>query len=92
MGRGRWVARVGVALVAALLAGLVWIGRPVPQPRLASAIATPSMQPPAVAQPSPTPGLWDLDADIGSVMVLSWRASLDWSVVQPELVGDQIGG
>ena len=34
----------------------------------------------------------DLDSDIGSVMVFSWRASLDWSVVRPYLVRDQIGG
>lgn len=37
-------------------------------------------------------GAADLDADIGSVMVFSWRASVDWSVVRPILERDHIGG
>lgn len=57
---------------------------------LARAIASPSPSP--TAAPRPLPEAWDLDADIGSVMVLSWKATVDWSVVRNELVNDQIGG
>jgi beta-N-acetylhexosaminidase len=64
-----------------------------PHARLTAATTSPSPLTPLPSPvPSPTPGLWDLDADIGSVMVLSWRASLDWSVVKSELINDQIGG
>lgn len=38
---------------------------------------------------SPT---YELDADIGSVMVFSWRGALDWSSVRPYLVHDRVGG
>ena len=43
-------------------------------------------------QSSPSPEAWDLDADIGSVMVISWYASLGFSAVRQELVNDQVGG
>jgi beta-N-acetylhexosaminidase len=38
------------------------------------------------------PEAWNLDTDIGAVMVVSWRASVDWSVVRSLLVNDEIGG
>ena len=50
--------------------------------------------PPVVATPSvdPTAEPWDLDADIGTMMVLSWTARTPWAQVQDELRRDQIGG
>ncbi|HZQ49887.1 MAG TPA: glycoside hydrolase family 3 N-terminal domain-containing protein [Candidatus Dormibacteraeota bacterium] len=44
------------------------------------------------ASPSPTAEAWNLDADIGSIMVLSWTASTPWPQVQSVLVNDHIGG
>ena len=87
------MARCGVGLIAVMLAGLVWLGRPEPHPQLASAVASPSASPSVLPpQSSPSPEAWDLDADIGSVMVISWRASLGFSAVRQELVDDQVGG
>ena len=40
----------------------------------------------------PASASWDLDADIGAVMVFSWRAALDWSAVKPVLARNQVGG
>ena len=85
--RGRTGAQVGLVLVVALLAVLVVVGQP-PSTR----------QTVAVSQPSPIPSesqsatQWDLDADIGAVVVISWRASVEWSAVRSVLVNDQIGG
>lgn len=87
--RGRWLARTGVLAIIALLLGLVWIGRPAPPAPLARAVAGIS-PPPAAAAPTAEPP--NLDADIGALMVLSWKATVDWSVVRTELVNDQIGG
>jgi len=42
--------------------------------------------------PLPSADPWDLDADIGSVMVFSWRGSVSWDVVRPYLQSDQVGG
>lgn len=81
------MARASAVLIIALLIGLIWIGRPVPQPSQLVASSSPLV---SVDVPAATP--WDLDADIGSVMVLSWRASVDWSVLRTEMVNDRIGG
>lgn len=91
MKRGRRAAQVSFALIAILLAALAWIGRPQPQPhpRLQAAVAPPSPSATTGSQPRET---WDLDADIGSIMVLSWRASGGWTPAEEELVDDQIGG
>jgi len=76
-----------MVLVVALLSALVLIGQS-PASQLAVAVTQPSPSP----SESPTAQPWDLDADIGAVMVFSWRGSVDWSVVRPLLVNDQIGG
>src|SRR5947209_13358003 len=76
-----------MVLVVALLSALVLIGQP-PASQLAVAVTQPSPSP----SESPTAQPWDLDADIGAVMVFSWRGSVDWSVVRPLLVNNQIGG
>ncbi|HET7419352.1 MAG TPA: glycoside hydrolase family 3 N-terminal domain-containing protein [Candidatus Dormibacteraeota bacterium] len=73
-------------MVVALLAVLVVLGRPMPSARLAVAITSPSPIP-----PSPTPA-WDLDADIGAVMVFSWRGAVPNESVMPVLAHDQVGG
>lgn len=84
------MARIGAGLVVALLAALTWIGRPVEPSRVAAlAAASPLTASPA---PASSPEPWDLDADIGSVMVLSWRGSADWSQVRDVLVRYQVGG
>ncbi len=87
------MAQLGVVLVLALLSVLVWMGRPVAPSQLAGALSSPLPSPvldPAGATPSTEP--WDLDADIGSVMVISWRGAVDWSAVRPVLVQNQVGG
>ena len=76
-----------MVLVVALLSALVLIGQS-PASQLAVAVTQPSPSP----SESPTAQPWDLDADIGAVVVFSWRGSVDWSVVRPLLVNDQIGG
>jgi beta-N-acetylhexosaminidase len=44
------------------------------------------------SSPSPSAEPWNLDEDIGSIMVLSWTATTPWSQVRGELVNDQVGG
>jgi beta-N-acetylhexosaminidase len=82
---GRTLARLGLYLVVVVLSGLVTIGQTSPAPRLPRAVAH-------AYAPLTTTETWDLDADIGSVMVLSWRGAVDWSVVHPVLTRYQVGG
>lgn len=81
------LARLGLIVLVVVLSALVSIGQPV-TPRLTVAIT------PGVLAPSESPAAeqWNLDADIGSVMVVSWRASLGWSAARSLLVDDQVGG
>lgn len=81
------MARIGFVLLTALLAALVLIGQP-PAARLTVSVTAPS----PLASDSPTAEPWNLDADIGSVMILSWRGSTAWPVVSSELAKDEIGG
>jgi beta-N-acetylhexosaminidase len=87
----RNLSRIGLVVVTALLAVFVLIGRP-PETHVPVAVTSPSAYPAPEPSASPTAEPWDLDADIGSVMVLSWRASTNWSTVQSVLTQDQIGG
>jgi beta-N-acetylhexosaminidase len=85
-----------VATVALIVVVVVWIllaekplmpARPSPSP--AVAITSPT----ALPTPAPTPTAeWNLDEDIGSIMVLSWTASTPWSQARDVLVNDQVGG
>jgi beta-N-acetylhexosaminidase len=79
------VAQVGLVLVVGVLAGLIWLGRP-EAPHLTAAVASPS------PSPSPTAEPWDLDADIGSVIVLSWRGKYGWSTIAPLVSKYKLGG
>jgi len=74
-----------------VLAVFVLIGQP-PSPRLTGAVATPWPSVSSEPSPSPTPPPWNLDADIGSVMVISWRGSVGWPAVRPVLVDYNVGG
>ena len=85
MRRGRLAVQVGLVLVVALLAGLILLGR-TPSPQLAGAMASP------ISSESPSAEPWDLDADIGSVIVLSWSGRVGWPTIQPLLVKYKIGG
>lgn len=70
------------------------IGQP-PAPRLSVALAFPSPSPQLSSPSSVEPDLGDLDADIGSVMVISWRASgqsASWPIVRSLLVDRRVGG
>ena len=67
------------------------MGQPPATRSTLSALATPQYSAP-VASPSPTAEPWNLDADIGAVMVLSWRGSVDWSVVRQVLLNNEVGG
>lgn len=87
----RLFVQVGLVLVVALLAVVIWIGQPISAPTIAVSVTTPSAVPSVVAG-SPTPPAWDLDADIGSVMVLSWEGKYGWSTVEPVLRKYRIGG
>jgi beta-N-acetylhexosaminidase len=80
------LARVGLLVVVAVLSVVVVIGQPVPETRLTLALAPPS------SSASPIPPAWDLDADIGAVMVLSWKGTIGWSSVMPVLERYQVGG
>src|SRR5437016_13336608 len=55
-----------------------------PTPRLAGEVASPSESPAAAP--------WDVDADIGSVIVLSWNGRVGWPTIEPLLVKYKIGG
>jgi len=83
---GRTPVQLGLLSVVVLLSVLVTIGQP-PSTHLKAAVS--SRLPLSFG---PLPESWDLDADIGSVMVLSWRGAVDWSDVQPVLVNHHIGG
>jgi beta-N-acetylhexosaminidase len=74
-----------LVLVVGVLAGLIWLGRP-EAPKLTAAVAAPS------PSPSPTAEPWDLDADIGSVIVLSWRGKYGWSTIAPLVSKYKLGG
>jgi beta-N-acetylhexosaminidase len=82
------VARVGLVVIVALLSALVVVGRPSPSTSLTLALALPTSLP-SESPPSPA---WDLDADIGAVMVLSWKGTVGWDAVRPVLLRYHIGG
>src|SRR3989454_6062261 len=86
---GRRLAQIGSVLVVALVAVFVLIGRP-PETHLTAAVTYPS--PSFHPSESPTAKPWNLDEDIGSVMVVSWRGAVPFSDVRPLLINDQIGG
>lgn len=52
----------------------------------------PATSPIASASPSPSAEPWNLDDDVGSIMVLSWTASTPWSQVRDVLVDYEVGG
>src|SRR5437588_3745568 len=89
LSRGRRLAQIGCVLVVALLAAFVLIGRP-PETRLTAAVTYPS--PSFHPRESPTAKPWDLEADIGAVMVVSWRGAVPFDAVNPLLINNQIGG
>jgi len=64
----------------------VSIGQP-SRPRVAVAVAAPS----PVSEP-PVDQSWDLDADIGALMVISWKGTIGWPTVRPLLLANHIGG
>jgi beta-N-acetylhexosaminidase len=74
-----------VAVVAAWVFGPQPAASPIPIP-----IPAPAETP--IAQASPTAAPWNLDDDVGALMVLSWKSATPWSVVRGELVNDHAGG
>ena len=89
--RGQAIAQTGLVLVVVLLSALVTIGQVAP-PHLAGAVVSFASPSPVASPFSPVPASWDLDADIGAVMVLSWKGTVGWSTVRPVLARYQIGG
>jgi beta-N-acetylhexosaminidase len=85
------MVQASFVLVVVVLAVLVLIGQP-PSPRLTATVSTPWPEVPSEPSPSPTAPPWNLDADIGSVMVISWRGSIGWESVRPVLVDYHVGG
>ena len=83
---GRTPFQVGLLSVVLLLSVLVTIGQ-LPTTHRTVAVSSSLRQ-----SFGSLPESWDLDADIGSVMVLSWRGAVDWSDVRPVLVNNHIGG
>lgn len=81
------MARVCLVLVVVVLAALVVVGQPRPARLTAVSEARSSL----AVEPSPSPA-WDLDADVGAVMVFSWRGALPWSSVRPILAANRVGG
>ncbi|TMF36675.1 MAG: hypothetical protein E6I27_12235 [Chloroflexi bacterium] len=84
--RGQTLSQLGLVLVVILLSALVSIGQP-SRPRVAVAVAAPS----PVSEP-PVDQSWDLDADIGALMVISWKGTIGWPTVRPLLLANHIGG
>jgi beta-N-acetylhexosaminidase len=84
-------ARVGLVLVVAVLAVLVLMGQP-PAPRLVLSVASPLPSAAPPASPLAVSDGADLDADIGAVMVISWRGSVGWPSVRQLMTADHIGG
>ena len=82
------MARVGGVLVVAMLSVLVVLGQPAADARLARTLAVPS----ALPSESPPGEVWNLDADIGAVMVLSWKATIGWATVSQFVRRYQLGG
>jgi len=60
------------------------------EPRLAATVSSPSPTP--STSRSPTEAAWDLDADIGAVIVLSWQGKYGWSTISPLITNYKIGG
>lgn len=75
-------------VVVALLSVLVVLGRPSFDAELPVALSLPS----AVPSESAPPRAWDLDEDIGAVMVLSWKGTVGWDSVRPVLLRYHVGG
>jgi len=76
---------VGLFLVV-LLAGCT------SQPELAASHSSPTPSPLASPLATPTEAGWDLDADIGSVIVLSWQGKYGWSTIAPLMTQYKLGG
>jgi beta-N-acetylhexosaminidase len=73
---------------------MIVIGQP-PASRISVAVAFPSPSPLLEKPVSAEPDLGDLDEDIGSVMVISWKASTQvasWPTVLSLLVDRRVGG
>lgn len=87
------VARLGLVLVVGLLAATVVIGQPQAiQPTAALTTRPPS---PIAEKISAPTDLGNLDDDIGSVMVISWKASGQsamWPTLQSLFVDRSVGG
>lgn len=86
--RGQTLARTALVLVVVLLSALVTIGQVSPPSTIARSVALPVAQ----QSPSAAPEAWDLDADIGALMVLSWKGTVGWAAVRPVLAEYQLGG
>jgi beta-N-acetylhexosaminidase len=88
---GRLAVRLALVLVVGLLATTVVIGQPEAIRPTLTFKATPQI----VEQVSPGPDLVALDEDIGSVMVISWKASgqeARWPALQSLFVDGSVGG
>lgn len=86
--RGQKLAQSALVLVVVLLSSLVTIGQVSPPSVMTRSVALPF----ADASPSPVPEAWDLDADIGALMVLSWKGTIGWSSIKPLVAKYQLGG
>lgn len=86
--------RIGIRRIGFLVT-ILWAVAACNSSSVAAHLGTPSatvVVPSAVASPSPSPEPWNLDADIGAVMVISWTARTPWAEVQQEIARDQVGG
>ena len=86
--RGQTFAQTALVLVVVLLSALVTIGQVSPPSLMTRSLTLPFAEPSA----SPVPEAWDLDADIGALMVVSWRGSVGWPAIRPLLQRYQVGG
>jgi beta-N-acetylhexosaminidase len=86
------LARLALFLVVVVLSGAVTLLTAAPgPPHLTLSLSSPLAAPASAPLAAPASPGWDLDADIGSVLVASWRASLGLDAVRPLLVDDRIG-
>ena len=86
--RGQRLAQTALVLVVALLSALVVIGQVAPPSTITRSVGFPLAEP----TPSAVPEAWDLDADIGALMVVSWKSADGWSSIRPLLMRYQVGG
>jgi beta-N-acetylhexosaminidase len=89
--RGQRLDLVGILVIGAVIAGVMLSARPIPVPRPAATVLKPLVTLP-VPESEPVPDLGNLQEDIGSVLVISWRGAEITPGVRSLLDDGRVGG